>query len=147
MDLLGKIAIANSKLVYERFKQIFSGERWDKLAAQGARVQRPLWASTSTKNPDYRDTIYVDTLIGAHTVNTVPPDTLDAFLDHGVVALTVEDDLDEAHAQLNRLAELGIDLDQATEELQEEGVDKFIKPFDSLLETIASKRDRIRDVQ
>jgi transaldolase / glucose-6-phosphate isomerase len=143
-DLLGKIAIANSKLVYQRFKQIFSGERWDRLAAQGARVQRPLWASTSTKNPAYPDTLYVDTLIGPHTVNTLPPETLDAFLDHGVVAVTVEDNIDEARAQIEKLGTVGIDLDQATEELQQEGVDKFIAPFDSLLKTIATKRDSIR---
>jgi transaldolase/transaldolase/glucose-6-phosphate isomerase len=146
-DLQGKIAIANSKVVYQRFKEIFSGGRWDKLAAQGAKVQRPLWASTSTKNPDLPDTLYVDTLIGPDTVNTLPPDTLEAFLDHGTVAVTVEDDLDVNRAQIAKLAELGINLDQATEELQQEGVDKFIKPFDSLLETIAAKRDRISHVQ
>src|SRR5690606_332521 len=137
-DLLGKIAIANSKLVYQRFKQIFSGERWDRLAAQGARVQRPLWASTSTKNPAYPDTLYVDTLIGPNTVNTLPLETLDAFLDHGVVAVTVEDNIDEARAQIEKLGTIGIDLDQVTEELQQEGVDKFIAPFDSLLKTIAT---------
>ncbi len=143
-DLLGKIAIANSKLVYQRFKEIFSGERWERLAAQGARVQRPLWASTSTKNPNYPDTLYVDTLIGQDTVNTLPLETLEAFLDHGTVALTVESDMDEVHAQLARLKEVGISLEQATDELQQEGVDKFIAPFDSLLKTIAEKRDAIR---
>ncbi len=143
-DLLGKIAIANSKVVYQRFKEIFSGERWQKLADQGARVQRPLWASTSTKNPAYPDTLYVDTLIGVDTVNTLPPETLDAFLDHGTVALTVENDMDETRAQLEKLSEIGISLDQATEELQQEGVDKFVAPFDSLLKTIATKRDHIR---
>ncbi len=140
-ELKGKVAIANTKLVYQRFKEIFSGERWERLAAQGARVQRPLWASTSTKDPALPDTLYVDTLIGPDTVNTLPPETLEAFLDHGTVAITVEDHLDEARAQLARLAELGIDLDTATEELQEEGVDKFSKPFASLMNSITQKRD------
>lgn len=146
-DLQGKIAVANSKLVYQRFVEIFSGERWDNLAAQGARVQRPLWASTSTKNPELPDTLYVDTLIGPDTVNTLPPATLDAFLDHGTAAVTVGDNLAETRAQVDRLVLAGIDLDVATEELQQEGVDKFIAPFDSLLETIAAKRDRISHVQ
>ena len=143
-ELVGAIAIANTKLVYQRFKEIFSGERWQRLVDKGARVQRPLWASTSTKNPDFPDTLYVDTLIGAHTVNTLPPETLDAFLDHGVVAVTVEDDLDEARRQLARLAELGIDLHIAGEELQQEGVDKFVQPFEALLQTIAQKCADIR---
>lgn len=144
-DLLSKIAIANSKLVYQRFKELFSGERWERLAAKGARVQRPLWASTSTKNPNLPDTLYVDTLIGPDTVNTVPPETLTAFLDHGTVAVTVEDNILEMQAQIDKLADLGIDLSKATEELQQEGVDKFIAPFDSLLKTIATKRDSIRE--
>ena len=143
-DLQGKIAIANSKAVYQRFKEVFSGERWERLADKGARVQRPLWASTSTKNPDYSDTLYVDTLIGPYTVNTVPPDTLDAFLDHGTVRLSVEDDMDEVYAQLDRLEAVGISLDQATEELQQEGVDKFNQPYDSLLQAIDSKRNSMR---
>ena len=144
-ELQGNIAIANSKAVYQRFKEIFSGDRWQKLADKGARVQRPLWASTSTKNPEYPDTLYVDTLIGPETVNTVPPDTLDAFLDHGTVACTVEDDMDTVHAQLKRLDEVGIDLNQVTEDLQSEGVDKFITPFDSLLQTIADKRESLNN--
>lgn len=143
-ELMGKIAIANSKLVYQRFKEMFSGERWERLAAKGAKVQRPLWASTSTKNPDYPDTLYVDTLIGPDTVNTVPPETLDAFLDHGTVALTVEDNLDETRAQIEKLDTLGINLNDETEALQQEGVDKFIAPFDSLMEAITTKRDNIR---
>jgi len=143
-DLKSKIAIANTKLVYQRFKEIFSGERWEKLAAKGARVQRPLWASTSTKDPSLPDTLYVDTLIGPYTVNTVPPETLTAFLDHGTVAVTVEDGIDEARSQIAKLADVGIDLHKATEELQTEGVDKFIKPFTSLLNTISQKRDAMR---
>lgn len=140
-ELKSKIAIANAKLVYQRFKEVFSGERWERLAAKGARVQRPLWASTSTKDPSLPDTLYVDTLIGADTVNTVPPETLNAYLDHGVVALTVEDNLDEVQAQIARLAQIGIDLSQAGEELQNEGVDKFVKPFTTLLKSIEQKRE------
>jgi len=139
-DLQGKAAVANSKLAYLRFKQLFAGERWQRLAAQGARVQRPLWASTSTKNPNYPDTIYVDNLIGPHTVNTLPQATYDAILDHGLVALTLEAGLDEARAHLARLAEQGIDLDAVTAKLQTDGVAAFANSFDSLLESIVGKR-------
>jgi transaldolase len=142
-ELLGKIAIANSKLTYARFKELFGGERWQRLAARGARVQRPLWASTSTKNPGYPDTLYVDNLIGPHTVNTLPQETYDAFLDHGVVAPTLEQGLDEARAQIARLAELGISLDQVTEQLQVDGVAAFDKSFQSLLATIGDKREKL----
>ena len=143
-ELQATIAIDNSKLVYQRFRELFSGERWQRLAAQGARVQRPLWASTSTKDPALSDTLYVDTLIGADTVNTLPPETLDAFLDHGTVALTVEDDMEGSRARVARLAGFGIDLNVVGEELQAEGVDKFIAPFEALLGTIAARRDHIR---
>lgn len=143
-DLKGKIAIANAKLVYQRFKAIFSGERWDRLAAQGAHVQRPLWASTSTKDPAYPDTLYVDTLIGPYTVNTLPPETLTATLDHGRIAISIEDDLAEAQAQIDRLRDLGIDLDAVTEKLQAEGVDKFVQPFSALLGAVSKKRDAMR---
>ncbi len=142
-ELLSKIGIANSKAVYQRFKELFSGERWEALAAKGAQVQRPLWASTSTKNPDLPDTLYVDTLIGPDTVNTLPPNTFDAFLDHGTVANTVEDDMDTVYAQLEKLASLGIDLNAVGVELQEEGVEKFNKPFDDLLATIEQKREAV----
>jgi transaldolase / glucose-6-phosphate isomerase len=135
--LKGKIAIANAKMAYQRFKQAFSGARWEKLAAKGARVQRPLWASTSTKDPDYPDTIYVDNLVGAHTVNTVPPETLEALLDHARVDESVEEGLDEARQQLAQLGELGIDLDAVTDALLVEGVEKFAKPFASLMGTIS----------
>ncbi len=138
----GKIAIATAKTVYARFRQIFSGERWQLLAGHGARIQRPLWASTSTKNPAYPDTLYVDSLIGPHTVNTVPPATLDAFLDHGKVALTLETGMAEAREQLARLAELGLDLEAITKKLQDDGVEAFAKAFDSLLASIAGKRDQ-----
>ncbi len=138
-NLFGKVAVANSKLAYVRFKHLFAGKRWERLAAQGARVQRPLWASTSTKNPNYPDTIYVDNLIGSHTVNTLPQATYDAALDHGLVALTLEAGLDEARAQLARLAELGIDLDAVTAKLQTDGVAAFAHSFDSLLESIGKQ--------
>ena len=142
-DLQGRIAIANSKVVYARFKEIFGDDRWGRLEAQGARVQRPLWASTSTKNPAYPDTLYVDNLIGPHTVNTVPPATLTAILDHGRVELTLEQRLDEAQADLAALADLGIDLEKAAQELLDEGVEKFTVSFDDLLASIEEKRARL----
>jgi transaldolase/glucose-6-phosphate isomerase len=143
VPLGGRIALANAKLAYARFCDIFTGERWGRLAAQGTRVQRPLWASTGTKNPTYPDTLYVDSLIGPDTVNTLPPATLNAFRDHGTVAPTLEASLDEARAQLARLAELGVDLDAITQKLLDEGVAKFAQSFESLMVTIAEKRDRL----
>jgi transaldolase/glucose-6-phosphate isomerase len=142
-DLQGKIAIANTKMAYVRFKEIFSGERWERLAGQGAHLQRPLWASTSTKNPRYPDTLYVDNLIGPETVNTVPPETLQAFLDHGQVSLTLEADLEAARDDLARLADLGVDLDDITRKLLDDGVAAFAKSFEALLGSIAEKRERM----
>jgi transaldolase/glucose-6-phosphate isomerase len=142
-SLPGTIANANAKIAYACFKEIFSGPRWEKLAALGARLQRPLWASTGTKNPAYPDTLYVDNLIGPHTVNTVPPDTLKAFMDHGRVALTLESEVDQARAQIARLAELGINLEAITQKLQDDGVAAFAKSFESLLESIAEKRQKM----
>jgi transaldolase len=144
-DLQGKIAIDNAKSAYVRFRDIFSGERWQKLAAQGARVQRPLWASTSTKNPAYPDTLYADELIGQDTVNTLPPATLEAFLDHGQVAPTVETDLDGVKARSSKLAQLGIDLDAITNKVLDEGVAAFAKSFEGLIASIAEKRRRLLD--
>ncbi|HOO45114.1 MAG TPA: bifunctional transaldolase/phosoglucose isomerase, partial [Deltaproteobacteria bacterium] len=138
--LQGKLAIANAKIAYEIFKQVFSGERWQKLAEKGAQVQRLLWASTGTKNPAYSDTLYLDELIGPHTVNTVPPATLQAFLDHGKVSSTIETGLDEAHSQVDELARIGIDLDAVTDTLQAEGVASFAKSFESLMNSISIKR-------
>lgn len=140
----GDVAIANAKVVYQRFKEIFhDGERFAAIRDQGALVQRPLWASTSTKNPTYSDVLYVEELIGAETVNTVPPQTLEAFRDHGEVrGQTIEEDLDRARAILEELSEWDLDLDQITRELQEEGVEKFANPFDELLEAIESKRQK-----
>ena len=143
LALQGKIAIANAKVTYARFREVFSGERWERLAAQGARVQRPLWASTSTKNPLYPDTLYADSLIGPDTVNTVPPATLSAFRDHGTVAPTLEAGLEEARAQLAQLAEVGVDLDAITQKLQDDGVAAFAKAFDSLMASIAEKRQQL----
>ncbi len=142
-ELQGKIAIANAKVTYARFHEVFGGERWERLAARGARVQRPLWASTSTKNPIYPDTLYVDALIGADTVNTVPPATLDAFLQHGTVAATLESEMDRAREQLAQLADLGVDLEAITEMLQEEGVASFASAFESLMSSIAGKREQL----
>ena len=141
--LRGKIAVANSKLVYERFRQIFGSERFKALAAQGARVQRVLWASTSTKNPAYNDVLYVATLIGPNTVNTMPDETIVAFRDHGQAAVTVGDGLDEARAAFQSLAELGIEMRAVGEQLSAEGVDKFAQSFDKLFGVIADKRQKL----
>ena len=138
-DLLGKAAIANAKLAYAEFEQTFSGPRWAALAAQGANVQRPLWASTSTKNPDYPDTIYVDNLIGPHTVNTMPPQTIAAVLDHGRLARTLDQGLDDAQAVFDRLAAVGIHMDDVTRQLEIDGVQSFSDSFDQLRESIRNK--------
>jgi transaldolase/glucose-6-phosphate isomerase len=138
--LRGKAAIANARLAYQIFRRTFAGPRWEALAARGARLQRPLWASTSTKNPAYPDTLYVDELIGPDTVNTVPPATLTAFADHGKAALTIENDLYAANRLTADLAALGIDLMQVTAELEAEGVKAFVDAFASLLETMETRR-------
>jgi transaldolase len=138
-ELLGKIAVANSKIAYVEYKKILEQPRWQQLADQGAGVQRVLWASTSTKNPAYPDNLYVDELIGPDTVNTLPPSTLESFLDHGRVAQTINRDLADAQNQLAKLADLGIDLDAVTQKLQDDGVVAFAKPFKALLESVAQK--------
>lgn len=138
-SLQGKAAIANARLAYARFEQIFSGLRWDTLKARGARVQRPLWASTSTKNPAYPDTVYVDNLIGAYTVNTMPPQTLAAFRDHGRLIQTLPGDAEGAQATFGRLAEAGIDMDQVGQELLVAGVKLFSESFDQLLQGLERK--------
>jgi transaldolase/transaldolase/glucose-6-phosphate isomerase len=137
--LQGNIAVANAKLSYARFKELFSGPRWAALAEKGARVQRPLWASTGTKNPDYRDTLYVETLIGPHTVNTSPLKTIEATLDHAIIARTVDRDVAVARAQVAQLAELGIDLNKITTDLQKAGVKAFADDFRNLLNVIAEQ--------
>jgi transaldolase/glucose-6-phosphate isomerase len=146
-SLLGKIAIANSKIVYQRFREIFHGEGFVALRQRGARVQRPLWASTGTKNPNYSDVLYVENLIGSETVNTLPVETLNAFKDHGQVhGETVRQGLDEAAAALERLNGLGIDLNAIAEKLQEDGVAAFAKSFDSLMSTLEKKRSSMAGI-
>ncbi len=137
--LRGRAAIANAKLAYVRFERVFSGPRWERLAAMGARVQRPLWASTSTKDPHYPDTMYVDELIGPHTVNTVPPQTLVAFRDHGRLAQTVTEGVAEAQALMTQLAELGMDMDVVTRDLLEAGIKAFADAYDQLLAGLQAK--------
>ena len=141
LGLRGKAAVASAKVAYQLFEERFSGPRWEALAARGARVQRPLWASTSTKNPAYHDTLYIDELIGPHTVNTIPDATLDAFDDHGTVARTVDRGLDEARADLDGLATVGVDLADVTRVLEEEGVASFTKSFDELLGSLTTKAE------
>jgi len=138
--LKGKIGIANARIAYQHFKEYFQSDRWQRLAEKGARVQRVLYGSTGTKNPHYSDVMYVENLIGPNTVDTIPPKTLEAFLDHGHIALTLESGLDEAREQLNSLPELGINLSDVTQELLDEGVENFIKPYDSLMKTITEKK-------
>lgn len=142
-SLLGKAAIANAKLAYESFRRIFSGERWNRLKLKGARVQRPLWASTSTKNPKYRDTLYVEELIGSDTVNTVPMNTLEDFRDHGVVKPTLESGLQEAHQVFAELKQAGIDMQAVTRKLTEDGVASFAESFNGLIEVIKTRRDEL----
>ncbi|MBV8461742.1 MAG: transaldolase, partial [Acidimicrobiales bacterium] len=143
LGLRGQAAVAQGKLAYELFTERFSGARWEALAAKGARVQRPLWASTSTKNPAYPDLAYVDPLIGPHTVNTMPEGTIEAFLDHGTVARTVDVGVDEARQLEDRLAEAGIDLGDVARVLEDEGVASFTKSFDELLQSLTDKANAL----
>ena len=138
--LLGKAAIASAKLAYASFKEIFESERFARLREHGAQVQRPLWASTSTKNPNYPDTYYVDNLIGPHTVNTLPPKTIEAFRDHGKVALTIEEGVDEAREVMAQLAEVGVRMDKIVQQLQGDGVEAFASDFRRLLEAVEGKK-------
>lgn len=142
-NLCGKAALANAKLAYARFKEIFYGDRFAELKAKGAQVQRQLWASTGTKNPKYSDVLYLDNMIGPDTVNTVPPATYTAFRDHGKVALTLEQGLDECHAVISQLAAKGIDLKEVTAKLQADGLSSFVGSFDTLVESIEAKRDAL----
>lgn len=139
LALRGTAAVANARVAYQLFLSKFTGPRWDALAARGARMQRPLWASTSTKNPAYPDTLYVDELIGPNTVNTIPDDTLAAFADHGTLARTVDADPDAAQATLDAIAGVGVDLTEVTSVLESEGVASFSKSFDELLATLEAK--------
>jgi transaldolase len=139
-SLLGKTAIANSKLVYQKFKEIFNRPTFRALKAKGAKVQRPLWASTSTKNPKYRDVLYAEELIGPDTVDTMPPPTIAAFRDHGVVRPSLEENVEESRRVLDRLPQAGINLDEITQKLQDDGVKLFADSFDTLMESISKKK-------
>jgi transaldolase len=139
----GKVAIANAKIAYERYKEMKQGDRWQALAAHGANVQRLLWASTSTKDPSYSDVMYVNELIGAETVNTLPPNTIEACADHCDVADRIDMGLTEAHQLIDSLSEVGIDLDKVMDELLAEGIDKFVKPFESLTDSLTAKVNQL----
>ena len=141
--LQGKVGIANAKLAYQSFKAQFESERFEALREAGAQIQRPLWASTSTKNPDYSDVLYVETLIGPMTVNTAPPKTIDAFLDHGSVASTLEENIDDANRVMETLENVGIDIDAVTDQLLSEAIEKFQRPFTDLLEAIEAKSEEL----
>lgn len=143
LKLRGKVAVAKAKMAYKRFKEIFSSEQWARLAKRGARVQRVLWASTSTKNPEYSNVLYVEELIGPQTINTLPPITINAFRDHGQVKHTLEEGLEEAENTIKQLDKLGIDLNALTEKLQEDGVDAFAASIDKLYSTLEEKRQAI----
>src|SRR5690348_6390824 len=143
LALRGKIAIANSKRVYRRFKEIFLGTPFSEFKNRGARLQRPLWASTSTKNPASRDVLYVEELIGPHTVNTLPPATLEAFRDHGQVRPSLEESEQESEQQLAKLAQLGVDLTAVTEKLLVDGIAAFDKSMLQLLNTLREKRTQL----
>lgn len=143
--LMGKAAIANARLAYASFLETFGTSRFTDLQAKGAKLQRPLWASTSTKNPSYRDVIYVEELVGANTVNTLPPQTLVALLDHGEIRQSIQENLDEQHAALKGLAEIGIHMDEVTQQLEEEGVKAFSDAFTALLKTIDERRQAALD--
>jgi transaldolase len=144
LALRGKGAVAQGKLAYQLFQKTFSGSRWEALAAKGAVVQRPLWASTSTKNPAYPDTLYVDELIGPDTVNTLPDATIEAFADHGHLVRRVDADLDEAHAAWSGLAAVGVDVEDVGDKLEREGVASFEKSFDELLGALETKVTEFR---
>jgi len=139
LALRGKAAVAQGKLAYQQFRSTFAGPRWAALEARGARLQRPLWASTSTKNPAYPDTLYVDTLIGPDTVNTIPDATIEAFADHGTMARSIDAGVDEAEAVWSGLAEVGVDMEDVAAQLEREGVSSFQKSFDELLHALSTK--------
>ena len=140
-DLKGSVAVANAQMAYKLFEEIFSGDDWEALVAKGARVQRPLWASTGTKNADYSDVLYVDTLIGPQTINTMPLKTMQAFLDHGTVARTVDQNYDQAEHVLERFyEEAGISLDEITAKLEDDGIAQFEKAYDDLLAGVEEKK-------
>ncbi len=143
LALKGKAAVANGKLAYEAFREVFSGPRWDALVERGAQLQRPLWASTGTKNPDYPDTLYVDQLIGPDTVNTIPDVTLAHFIDHGTVARTLDVGVEEAHEVMAAVAAQGIDMGEVAQQLEDEGVASFEKAFESLIASLTAKAETL----
>ncbi|MBC6419636.1 MAG: transaldolase [Prochloron sp. SP5CPC1] len=144
----GKVAIANAKIAYQKYKEIFGSDRWKALAAKGAKVQRLLWASTSTKNPEYSDVMYVDELVGADTVNTLPPNTIEACADHCDPASRIESNIEAAYQIIDSLKDpnIKIDIDEVMAELLEEGIDKFIKPFESLMKSLEDKVNQLTPV-
>jgi transaldolase len=141
-SLLGKVAIANGKLTYQRYQKIFSGPRWQALAAKGAQTQRVLWASTSTKNPAYRDVLYAEELIGPDTVDTMPPATIDAFRDHGRLRNSLTEDVSAAQKTMDDLAKAGISIKEVTDKLTDDGVKLFADAFDKLLAAVAKSTQR-----
>jgi transaldolase len=142
-ELKGTLAIANAKLAYETYEEVFAGERWEALRAKGASAQRCLWASTSTKNPDYRDVLYVEELIGPDTVDTMPRETVEAFQDHGQVRDSLTEDVDGARRTLEAFKAAGIDYDDVVQTLEREGVEKFAKSFQQLFADVEAKRDQM----
>ena len=144
LGLRGKTAVAQAKLAYQIFVDRFAGARWEKLAAAGANVQRPLWASTSTKNPAYPDLLYVDTLIGPNTVNTLPDATIDAFEDHGVIARTIDQGVEVAAAVIESVERLGVPLEDVSQTLEDEGVAAFVKSYDELLQSLQDKANALK---
>jgi transaldolase len=143
LALRGRLAIANAKLAYEHYKGVVASGRWQGLEAQGARRQRCLWASTSTKNPEYRDTLYVEELIGPETVNTMPLETIRAFQDHGVIERTLDRNVEDAHHVREELGRVGVDYDDVIDTLEREGVEKFAQSFDELLDGVRAKRGEL----
>lgn len=143
LALRGKAAVAQAKMAYQLFLGRFSGPRWEALEHKGARVQRPLWASTSTKNPEYDDLLYVDSLIGDDSVNTMPDKTIEAFMDHGVVERTIDKDVEGAKATLDGLAEIGVEMSDVSRKIEDEGVASFAKSFDELMQTLNDKADEL----
>jgi transaldolase len=141
--LHGQVAIASARVAYQLYKELFQSDRFEKLAAKGARRQRLLWASTSTKNPMYSDTKYIEPLIGPDTINTLPVETLDAYRDHGQPQLSLEQNISQAYHTLNKLSLVGIDLDQATQQLEEEGVEKFVSALNRLMLSLKEKQSAV----
>jgi transaldolase len=138
-EVQGKVAIANARQAYQKYKKLFSGPRWQALASKGAKTQRVLWASTGTKNPKYSDVLYIEELIGRDTVNTIPPATLDAFRDHGKVRPTLEQGLDEADAVMRKLEQAGISMKAVTDQLVDDGVKSFSESFDQLISAVGTR--------